>query len=687
LREAVTWQNVNVLSAFDHLAGAPAGEKRNQPRLKYETALLRYWQRYCGKNDTIGFFGPACWLTVDPESPIRISAKPGPGLTRDRRVWIEAWAYAALADRLAENLDVRRWLPVFRAPQMWLEDRRLLRPALPTKELTAAEVVALRSADGRRGIDVVAELQSSGVVRREEDAYLLLSGLADQGFVVWGADLPESFTAEAVLRERLDRIDDEAVRGRCFAALDRLTEAREAVSAAAGDPTALRAALATLDTVFTELTDRPPRRKPGEMYAGRTVCFEDTLRDLDMAVGRPLLDELAPALGILLQASRWLAAAIGGAYAAQIRELYDELAPDGPVRLGDLLFLAQGSLWGKGERPVDTVTAEFAARWAELFGLGSHAGGAIRLSSGDLRDRVAVAFPAERPGWSAGMVHSPDIQICAPDLEAINRGDYFAVLGEMHTAWPTLDCALFTQWHSDVQRLIDGLESDRGPKRLRLLYPPDWARTTSRVTHGLDVRSDYLLAYSPTDGPEHDRLLPAMAARVVDEDGELVTVSPDGSRWPILEAFGSMLSVHAADGFKLVAASEHLPRITVDNLVVNRETWRTTVGAIGLTGLKGERARYLAVRRWRRALGLPERVYLKIGSEVKPFYVDLTSPAYAVSLTNAVNAAFLRNGPDVDVTVTEMLPTTDHAWVPDGAGTRYMSELRFHITDAEAIDG
>jgi len=34
-----------------------------------------------------------------------------------------------------------------------------------------------------------------------------------------------------------------------------------------------------------------------------------------------------------------------------------------------------------------------------------------------------------------------------------------------------------------------------------------------------------------------------------------------------------------------------------------------------------------------------------------------------------------------------MLPDVADAWVPDGAGNRYASELRLHITDAEAVDG
>jgi hypothetical protein len=33
------------------------------------------------------------------------------------------------------------------------------------------------------------------------------------------------------------------------------------------------------------------------------------------------------------------------------------------------------------------------------------------------------------------------------------------------------------------------------------------------------------------------------------------------------------------------------------------------------------------------------------------------------------------------VTITELLPTPEQAWVPDAAGRRYYSELRLHVRD------
>ena len=59
-REAVAWQSRESLArAVDKLAaGAPGSPSR---RRRWTDVVGSYWQRYCSKNDTIGFFGPLAW--------------------------------------------------------------------------------------------------------------------------------------------------------------------------------------------------------------------------------------------------------------------------------------------------------------------------------------------------------------------------------------------------------------------------------------------------------------------------------------------------------------------------------------------------------------------------------------------------------------------------------------------------
>ncbi|MGW5670827.1 thioesterase domain-containing protein [Micromonospora sp. NPDC003776] len=690
LREAVTWQNTGALVALDGLVKGGGDAARNVRRRDRERALLKYWQRYAGKNETVGFFGPSCWVTVDPDEPEVARISTGRGLTRRRWVWFESWALTAYADTLGADLAVRRWWPPALCSHLSLCDRAVLRPGRPPVPLSPVEAALLAAVDGRRS---AAELVADPAVglRRPEDGYALLDRLVARELITWDAALPISPEAEQVLTDRIEAIGDEPARVAARAGWDRLRAARDEVAVAAGDPDRLRAALDALNVTFTELTGAAPRRRDGQMYAGRTICYEDTSRDLDAVFGAPLLAELAAPLDVLLRAARWMVEALADAYGTVFRELYEELradAADGQVALSDLWFLVQGLFWGTGERPVDAVSAEFAQRWAGLFGLDRLPTGTteVRLRAADLAARIDEVFPGTRPGWSNALMHSPDLQICAPDEDALRRGEYTVVLGELHAAWSTFDCAVFTPSHPDVERLRAALAADLGERRVRLLFPTDWPRRTSRTADTLAGPSDRYLAFQPAPGGDPDRVLPTVDLTITDEDDQLVATASDGQRWPLTEIFAELLSAHAVDGFKLVASAPYTPRITLDNLVVARQTWRTTVGESGLAAITGERDRFLAVRAWRRRLGLPEQVYVKLGTETKPCFVDLGSPAFANMLCAMVRAGRVDGGDGVSLVVSEMLPTPDQAWVPDGSGRRYFSELRLQIVDGHPED-
>ncbi|MFE3450375.1 lantibiotic dehydratase [Nonomuraea sp. NPDC059194] len=687
LREAVTWQNRNALITLDALVRGGPGQSRNKDRRARELMVAKYWQRYCAKNETIGFFGPVTWTRIEQDGPAA-TVEVGPGLVGRRQVAFEDWAVRAYADRLAKDPAFRRLLPVALRPHLTLEGRHLLRPAHPPQPMSAAEAAVLARCDGRRAAaTVAAEVAGQAGVRTAADALLLLDRLDERELLSWGDDLAQGPDTEVRLRALLTGIAAEHPSydpADALAGLDRLCAARDRVAAAAGDADALKAALDALDEEFTAVTGLPAQRRAGQTYAGRGLVYEDTVRDVDVRFGGPLLDELAEPLALLLRAARWLTAALARAYGAALRELYEELRAEGAqVRLADVWFLAQGLLFGSGPRPVDEVAREFAERWAALFGLDGEqpADGPaeLRFDSADLARAVAETFPADAPGWSSGRLHSPDLQICAESVEAIERGDYLVVLGEMHAAWPTFDCAVFTRAHPDLESLRAAMAADLGPHRIRPLYPLDWPRYTGRVSHSLDGPTDRQLGWTAAPGADPDRLLPTTSVLVFEEDGELVAQAPDGRRWPLLEMFASLVSMHAVDGFKLTGAAHgHTPRISIDRMVVARQTWRTTVGATGLASVKGERDCFLAVRAWRQAMGLPERVFVKLSTEIKPTYVDLGSPLYASLL-----CAMLRRAGDESarLVVTEMLPAPEQAWLADAEGRRYFTELRLHATD------
>jgi Lantibiotic dehydratase, N terminus len=703
LREAVTWQNRGVMVALDRLVREGPDVRYNTDRRQTEEVLARYWQRYCAKNETVGFFGPVCWGSLDLDSRDAVVARPGPGLTRRRRVFFEHWALQAFADAVAADPQARAAFPPRVQPQLTIEGRRVLGPAGRIIELTPAEATVVALCDGRRtarevaaelgagprgtGGEVAAELgagprgtggEPATGPRQAADVYLRLERLVERGVLLWDANLPMTLDAEAVLRARLPQ-------GLAAERFDRLSGLRDEVARAAGDPDLLGKAMAALEAEFLAQTGQQAHRREGQAYAGRTVCHEETARDLDVVIGPGPIAELAPPLAPLLQAARWLTVELARAYDGGLRGLYDELLASGDeVRLSDVWFLAQGILFGPGERPVDAVAAEFTRRWARLFDLDALPPGTrrVELTAEDVARRVDELFPAAAPGWSAGRLHSPDLHLCASSVDAIRAGDFFWVLGELHAGWATFDNSVFTVMHPDPSRLAEALAGDLGRSRVWPLLPVDWPRHTGRVSFSLGAPEDVQLGIAPAPGADPDRLVPA-AAMIVDAgaDGRLVARAPDGRRWPLLEVFSSLVSMHAVDAFKLVAAREYTPRITIGRLVACRETWRTSTSRLQrFLDARGVAARFVEGRRWRREAGFPERVYFKIGTETKPCYLDFTSPLLVSSACTMLRSAHQRHG-DTAVVVSEMLPGPEHAWVPDAQGRRYFSELRLHLVD------
>jgi hypothetical protein len=346
-----------------------------------------------------------------------------------------------------------------------------------------------------------------------------------------------------------------------------------------------------------------------------------------------------------------------------------------------LWFLAQDAFYGAARLPAVAVATELTRRWRELFGLDRASSRArLALTSAELGGRAAALFPDVGGLWAGAHVHSPDLQVCAPDVEAVNAGRFTAVLGEMHAAWPAASTGAAVALHPDPERLRLALRRDWGGSPVHLLLPLDWPRQSSRLSFALEDRRDTQLGFGPAPGADPQRLIPISAIAVRPGPDGLEAVLPDGRRRRVLEMFGRLLSEIAVEAFKAVGDGSHTPRISVDQLVVARETWRTTVRECPVAGARGERAEYLAARRWKAQLGLPEFVFVKLAHEIKPLFLDLSSPPYV-----SVLAAALRGAASTDpITVTEMLPAPDDVWLPDAAGRRYVSELRLHVRDDRA---
>ncbi|HEX7313095.1 MAG TPA: lantibiotic dehydratase, partial [Pyrinomonadaceae bacterium] len=686
-REAVTWQNRRALqSCLDYLASRNG--TRDSRRRQHEELAASYLQRYCVKNDTIGFFGPVAWARLD-ETEGALKAEPGAEFLAARQVYFEGWGVDMLAAQLNGRRELRPWMPPRLLPFARVEGDTLHLPFKAPMRLPARQAAVLRACDGERTAKEIAGevLRASAVngAGGEREVYALLEAFASQGLIGWGFEVPLESYPERTLRRLLERIGDDAARREALTMLDDYEAARAAVSAAAGNADTLAAAIDNLEGVFTRLTGEASTRSSGKTYAGRTLVYEDCRRDIQATFGRDLVDELAAPLSLLLRSARWFTYQVAVGMRRSFGEIYARLASRSGNRVVDGVSFwtqAQASLFGSDLRVLDEVRSDFQRRWADVLNL-EPGGGRREYTSEALREKVEAAFDAPHAGWSYARYHSPDVMIAADGAEAVRRGEYQFVLGEIHVALNTLSAAFQIAQHPEPAQLFQALEADLPQTRLVSVPPKEWVSLTARTRVALVSPKDFRLVFGndPT-GVAPSQAVPIAELVVEERGGSLVVRTRDGRLClDIVEALSDALSNLVVDHFKLMRPQGRNPRVSIDRLVVARESWYFAPASLGWAWVKDEAERFAAARRWARAEGLPRRCFMKVAVEPKPSYVDFDSPIYVGLMAKSVRrTAEAGEGAGV-VAVSEMLPEVNETWLPDAEGRHYTSELRIVALD------
>jgi len=693
-REAVIWQNRRGFHTAISLLlqGPPKQSQKNQHWRRSEELAAIYLQRYCTKNDTIGFFGPIGWARVkDKESLIHV--EPGPNLVADRNVYFDAWAIDAVAEALGKNDAIRPWLAPRRAPSIFIEGDLVHLPLKAPLPITRAEAAALHLCDGElTAIDIARRLIDDQTIsaRDEAEAYRLLEELQSRGLIywkleiAWNAQSPFDWHVENNLRKILENIGDDALKEQALAPLDRLEKGRDEIARAAGDAEKLDRAFNDLESEFTGITGLPATRADGRMYAGRTIVYEDCRRDVNVELGSRLIESLSQPLSLILASARWYIGEIAEVCLKAFEEIYAELKHEtgsSAVSFQEFWTRAQPLVFGDKRGLLARCLSNVQERWLEILSFDPEAS-SVEHASDQLRQKVLAAFPAPKRGWSYARYNSPDVMISASSVEAIQRGDYRFVMGEFHVGTNTLNGMFFAAQHPSPQDLFSYFEADM-PEPLIIPVAPKFM-ITQRTYSVFESPKDYRLEFaSDPSGVSGDRLVPIGSLVIEKESSGLLVRSRDGEkRFGILEPFGDMLSEKVANHFKLLPPLDHTPRIAIDRLVIARETWQLPASEMDFAFEKDEPQRFLAARRWARLNGLPRFVFFKSPVEVKPCYLDFDSPIL-VNIFSKIIRRTIENAPSDGgvgkhklITVSEMLPTPDQVWLPDGEGNRYTGEFR-----------
>ena len=194
-QEAITWQNPGLAQFLhDHDAG-PDAPRRSSQRQR-ELVIASYLQRYCLKNDTIGFYGPVGWASAGHDGP-GLVVVPGEQLLARRTTYFEVWAIDKVAAEIARQGRALGWLRPRRTRSVFLAGNVLHRPHRHSVTLTDAELRILQACDGRRTIGEVIEAAGTPQARS------LLTRLAELGALRIDLEGPMHARPERMLRDKL----------------------------------------------------------------------------------------------------------------------------------------------------------------------------------------------------------------------------------------------------------------------------------------------------------------------------------------------------------------------------------------------------------------------------------------------------------------------------------------------------
>lgn len=678
-REALLWQNrAAIHNLIEPLLRRPASTMDSTTR-RYERTVATYLQRYCAKNDSIGFFGPIGWAWFDD----RITAPriaPGRALLDRRTVYFEHWAIDALAGRLSEDRALRVRLAPRRMPTIRLEGDRLHHSIDRVTQLPAPTLRLLEDCDGTRSARAIAEeLVAEPALEFDspDEVYDLLDELVEARLVIWRLELPSAgFGHEQALRAALAAAEpgDEVTAGE--AALVELVAARDRVAAAAGDPDALDAALGVLDDTFVRLTDLAASRLAGKTYAGRGLVYEDCRRDAEVVLGRPFLERIGPALSWIQASARWFTYTLATRFRAVSEQVYRRLAADvGALEVDFIRFYCELRPHLSGQVSARSATVlevrdELQRRWDEILAL-PQGQRRVELRAADLAPRVRAAFDAPAPGWPSARHNSPDLMIAAAGPEALARGDYLVVLGEVHAALSAVAVPALAKEHADPDAIHRARQVDLGLVVAQVEPRGNFNRMSyySLSEGDLDVEFGDTRSHRP-----REQVFDVAGFVVCERAGRLCVRRRDGSAEFDLVSFLEADLLAESYVFDMFGPAAHRPRVTVDGFVLIRESWRFAAAELAFTQLPQGLDRFAGARRWAAEHQIPRSTFAKVTGEPKPVYLDLDSPILVEIFSKLVRSS-------ETVTLSEMLPALDQLWLLDAEGAAYCSELRMVMID------
>lgn len=672
-------------------------------RRKVDT-LVMYLQRICTKNDTNSHFGPFS-LGLVKDSEENISSKRGNILQRVS--FYTYWAANHIAQKMSQETSLFGAMKPRRNPLTFLHPdkqeircldfsyqalfendiERGIRFSQPLS-LTPKEMSLLKACDGSKSVmEVFSTWQQEYSESDWETFVRLLQSLDQRGILSLAFEVPVgSQNTLRDLRELLPAQDE-----RWFSLLNEYEHLLQQFVQAKSTGER-RALFTTLKDSFHRVTGQSPTRGEGHIYADRSVLFEECLLASDeIQIGGLLAEtierDLSLFYNLLLAAPRYRLVAEG-------RMLNDWFAarfePVGQVSLENFLaaFVADAPLLEHHYSHIDAEVDAFLQRVQECILPPSALSQSERHIEYDTLHTVLATYTDFLPA-----VCNPDVMIGATSYDAIQRGDFKIVIGDCHAAREILSHTSLTpfleqKFPNFVQEVMELYQSlIRDDEEIADVIRKHASKTAAQAVFPcIDIE---LYGRSPKS---RSMVLLLQDLTVCQTSNGLRLYAPRLQKFLRLmtTGFGSMqMKRNPFDifGFPrhhsgLVLPGHglaHIPRISMNHVIVQREIWRVPVQAfmqplaVGNFQIEdSNEGGFLRVKQVRAQYKLPRYVFAKIAHEPKVIYVDFDAPLLVRQLQRLIRQA---RG---YIEFSEMFPGPGQFWLTSSQGS-HTCELRFAV--------
>jgi hypothetical protein len=627
---------VNSPSALEGVSDYPRSRRQDQRRL-----ITGYLQRFTTKAETASFFGPSNFVRAVGEDGSAISfARRRAGQHAQRRAFMSYWAAQAIGDCMRSGTWPGAHLRLYR-------NARSSSASMAQAVSTPLERILLEAADGSISIGGLARrlalpLERIGAVAAE----LERRGLLRSGLVIPTA-CPEPLAA---LR---DLVEGEDLNPESRALIDFFQDWLRRFEVAGLEER--RALLEVGERRFLQETGLQPRRAPGRFQADRFLYVEEAWGNLSEGrMGKAWLDQMATRLQPVLDlvASEAIEARLAGR---------DLLLPAASAEGG-----AAVALIGHAESPaLKEVRARRVQRWARMIPDPSVP--QVELSSDILRDHGLIRRDLDN--WP--LFCAPDVMLAA---DAAGGGSGSLVLAEVHHILPPLSLPFrFLPGLDDQEgeRLVSELEAAFGGTRLMLSAVERDTKAMDYTPLGMATLClDYLRGEAgarPVAVGEATVDMESLVQPLIHAGGEAYSLLP---QYEDFQPSVGLLGEAAVPGLDLapLEMGRHTPRVVIDGVVYQRESWLFEREDFSFAAGRGERELLASLWRFKAVHRLPDAVYARVSAEDKPFFVDWASPDLCLYLAGQLRTAH-------QLRLTEALPSPNELWLSTDSG-RHCCELR-----------